>query len=41
MNILFPGIGSAVVEAFYALKEAFDILKDLYTMATLITERIT
>ena len=38
MNLVFPGIGSAIVEAYFAIKHLIDIVTELATIVTLSVE---
>jgi hypothetical protein len=38
MNLVFPGIGSALVEAYFAIKEIIDIIRELYHIYELSEE---
>ena len=36
MNLIFPGVGSALVEAYFALKNLADALKEITAINTLV-----
>ena len=38
MNLIFPGIGSAIVEAYFAIKEVIKVATELYNVVTLSAE---
>jgi len=38
MNLVFPGVGSALVEAYFAIKEIIDVIRELTNIYNLSEE---